>query len=254
MHVGIITYRTGHLKTWQTIRRLMSKGYRITLFAFPFKLRPYRPGPFEDRPYQIIDFDVERFCASHGLGYREVDGWEDHRASELDWPGGSDRPDVYLTCVAKIVPAAFIGGRTILNAHPGLLPQNRGVDAFKWCLVNKWPFGVTLHIIDEEIDRGTILYRIRVPVWPNDALGDVCQRAYDLEGDLLANFDIHLPNRDKGWFVGDGHALSHKRIPTDTDERLEALFAENRDEFVRLSGDLTAQPHPADAAYAGPAG
>src|SRR5579862_4408346 len=103
MHVGIITYQTGHLKTWQTIRRLMTKGDRITLFAFPFKLRPPKDdGRYQDRPSQIIDFDVERYCAANGIGYRRVAGWADEFACELDWPSVEDRPQAYLTCIAKI--------------------------------------------------------------------------------------------------------------------------------------------------------
>ena len=63
MHVGILTYQTGHLKTWQITRSLLTKGYRITLFAFPFKLRPsqlQKNNRFKDRPDQLIDFDMDR--------------------------------------------------------------------------------------------------------------------------------------------------------------------------------------------------
>lgn len=250
MHVGIITYQIGHLKTWQMMRRYLTKGFRITLFAFPFKLRPAKDdGRYQDRPSQIIDLDVEAFCAANGIGYRKVEGWGDAFASELDCPGGTGKPDVYVTCIAKIIPAAFIAGRTILNCHPGLLPHNRGVDAFKWCVINKWPFGVTLHVIDHEIDRGTILHRMRVPVWPGDTLGDVWRRAYDVEGDLLGNFDLFLGNAAKDWQVGDDHPCSHRKIPMDSDQSIERMFLDNRDEFVRLSADLDAMPHPADEIY-----
>jgi len=37
MRVGIVTYQTGHLKTWQMIRMMLTKGYRVTVHAFPFK-------------------------------------------------------------------------------------------------------------------------------------------------------------------------------------------------------------------------
>ena len=246
MHVGIITYQTGHLKTWQIIRRLMAKSYRITLYAFPFRLRPQTLHGFTDRPYQIIEFDVKAFCRSHNIGYQIVNGWDDKYANDLDRSNAHEKPDIYLTCIAKIIPSSFIHGRTILNCHPGLLPHNRGVDAFKWCVVNKWPFGVTLHMINDQIDSGTILHRIRVPVWPNDTLPDVCQRAYDIEGDLLADFGCYLGNRRYSWHVSDEYPLSRKHIPLELDTRIEELFLKNRDEFVRLSTDFTVQAHPAD--------
>lgn len=251
MHVGLITYQRGHLKTLQMMRRLTSKGFRVTLFAFPFKLRvPDSSAPkkrvFDDRPAQLLDYDVLAYCKRHGIGYWEVGGWADDFASGLGGPDPDDKPDVYLTCIAKIIPGAFISGRTILNCHPGLLPHNRGVDAFKWCILNGWPFGVTLHVINEKIDSGIILARLRVPVLETDTLRDVCLRAYDVEGDILANFDCVLENAKYQWIVSDEFPLSKKLIPLNADENIEQLFLNRRTEFVRLSGDFFAQAHPGD--------
>lgn len=247
MHVGVLTYQTGHLKTIEVVRKMMTKAFTISVFAFPFKLRPRDTRHYQDRPYPIIDFPMKEFCAAHGVRYVEVDGWGDEHAAALGGPGTPDAPDVFLHCIAKIVPPTFIKDRTILNCHPGLLPHNRGVDAFKWSIVNRWPIGITLHVIDEQIDRGTILHRMRIPVLPQDRLPDVWQRAYDFEVDLLANFEHHLDNRRQGWEVGDDHPCSRRRIPADIDARLEAYFLDVRDEMVALSRDPGRQPHPADA-------
>jgi phosphoribosylglycinamide formyltransferase-1 len=256
MHVGIITYQTGHLKTWQMMRRLLTQSHRITLFAFPFKKRVPGtgecPSRYTDRPFQLIDLDVQAFCRAQGVGYVAVGGWEPEFASRLGQPGDLDTPDVFLHCTAKIVPRPFLEGRTILNCHPGLLPHNRGVDAFKWAIVNKWPVGVTLHILDEAIDRGTILARMRIPVLSRDSLTDVWQRTYDFEGDLLGHFERYIGNRAHGWHVGDDHPCSHARIPADLDRRIEAVFLANREELVRLATDLNAQAHPADVVLDAP--
>jgi folate-dependent phosphoribosylglycinamide formyltransferase PurN len=254
MHVGILTYQTGHLKTWQMTQRILAKGYRVTLFAFPFKVRPANAPKrdegqrFSDRPAQLIDIDVEAYCSNYGIGYQRVDGWTDSDAEVLGAVGGRDTPDIFLHCFAKIVPESFLRGRTILNAHPGLLPQNRGVDALKRCIVEPWPIGVTLHIIDKEIDRGEILRRARVPILPSDRLVDVCQRVYDLELDLMGNFEHHLKNKDKHWQVGEAYPCSHEKIPLDLDLRLEDVFMRNRDELVRLSKDLSVHAHASDGA------
>jgi hypothetical protein len=248
MHVGIITYQTGHLKTWQMIRKMLTKGYRVTVYAFPFKLRTAKPGPkrYKERPDQLIDIDIPEFCRSSGVGYVSVAGWSDEFAPCIGEPGHPASPDVYLHCIAKIVPASFVAGRKILNCHPGLLPQNRGVDAFKWSIVSKWPIGVTLHVIDPEIDRGMILSRMRVPIFSNDSLAAVCARAYEFEIDLLGNFEHHLQNLSKDWAVGDGHPCSHKLIPLEIDQNLEETFHQNRGELRHLSIDPRAQPHPSD--------
>jgi len=173
-------------------------------------------------------------------------GWSDSAVCLWGEPGSIEAPNVFLHCTAKIIPANFLHGRYILNCHPGLLPYNRGVDAFKWCIVNEWPIGITLHQIDEAIDRGTILYRLRIPVFKTDSLKAVCQRAYAYEIDLLANFSCHMNNKQYGWGVSDAFPVSHQLILKSLDQDLERLFLTKRNVLSRLSGDYSVHFHEAD--------
>lgn len=241
MHVGLITYQTGHLKTWQITRKMLTKGYDITLFAFPFKARPPKTDErYQDRPSQLIDIDlnaarfVHEFSGLPSVDYINMPGWDDQYAHRLNGMRFY-APQVYLHCTAKIIPASFIKGRTILNCHPGLLPKNRGVDALKWALLTGRPLGVTLHAIDAEIDRGTILKRMTVPVFPTDELADVCQRMYDFEIDLLGNFEHHLDGERVP--VGDEYPCSHVKIPLEQDQRLAEIFRENRAALVAVANE-----------------
>lgn len=245
IHVGLISYQIGHRKTWQLAHRYRLKGYRVTIYGFPFVLRSERAPQFKDRPFQIVDFDVAVMSDHYGFGYVPIDGWSDIHAAALDL--ADDSPDYFVTCIGKIIPPAFLGGRTFLNAHPGLLPQNRGVDAFKWAVVNGWPIGVTLHVIDERIDAGRILKRQRVPVYPTDDLRAVADRACQIECDLLSDFALWLPFADPNWRVDvTAYPLSKRRVSDDEDRNLEDIFIANRSRFVSLATDLSVQPHPAD--------
>ncbi len=47
----------------------------------------------------------------------------------------------------------------LLNAHPGILPNYRGLDPVKWTLKNKDKIGATIHFIDEGIDSGPIVIK-----------------------------------------------------------------------------------------------
>ncbi len=237
MHVGIITYQTGHLKTWHILRKLMTKSFDVTLYAFPFFPRPQEEKFFEDRPFQLIDFDIKKFCLENRIGYVEMDGWEEKDVVKFGKIGGPETPDVYLTCIAKIIPDVFIKSRMIINAHPGLLPENRGVDAFKWAIVHRWPVGISLHVIDRHIDRGTLLHRMRIPVLPTDTFRDVTDRAYEMECDLQANFDCYLKELKKNRVVSDQFPLSKKRISEELERKLEGLFLEHRRNFVRMSAE-----------------
>jgi phosphoribosylglycinamide formyltransferase-1 len=236
MHVGIITYQTGHLKTWKMLLMLLSKPFKISVFAFPFiKREQDHDHRFADRPFQLIDIDIRQFCRNNGINYIEVPGWRDEDVKYLDNPNQDTTPDVYLVVIGKIIPRAFINNRIIINAHPGHLPYNRGLDAFKWAVINCWPIAVSLHVIDEAIDRGIILKTKRVPVLPDDTLKDVAERAYEVECYLQSNFDYYLSNIRLKNRVTDDHQLSRKRISFEDDQKLEEIFLKNRERLVELS-------------------
>ena len=243
MHIGIVTYQTGHKKTLDVIRRFLPKEHEVSLFAFPFQKRPHVVTSYEDRPYQILDVDIEGFCSTYGVNYIPVGGWEESDAQALN---GQKVPDVFVTCIAKIIPQHFLELAPFVNAHPGLLPLNRGVDAFKWALKNKWPLGVTLHVIDRHIDRGTILKRARVPIYDTDTLKDVWMRSYELECDLIGDIERYLPLYENGWIVSDDYPLSRKSVPKEFDDDVEDYFLQNRETFIQLSSDLSVQAHESD--------
>jgi len=56
----------------------------------------------------------------------------------------------------RIINTAKIG---VLNCHPGLLPEYRGMDVAGWAIYNGDDIGVTCHFIDEGVDTGPVLMR-----------------------------------------------------------------------------------------------
>ncbi len=78
---------------------------------------------------------------------------------------------VVLTGYMRILSPEFVRHyrNRILNIHPALLPSFKGVDAFQQALDYgvKWT-GTTIHIVDEEVDHGPIVYQVPVPVREGD--------------------------------------------------------------------------------------
>jgi len=78
---------------------------------------------------------------------------------------------VVLTGYMRILSPLFVRHYKdrILNIHPALLPSFRGMDAFSQALAYgvKWT-GTTVHIVDEDVDHGPIVYQRPVPVLEND--------------------------------------------------------------------------------------
>lgn len=52
----------------------------------------------------------------------------------------------------------FMQGR-VINLHTSLLPWNRGSSPNFWSFVENTPKGVTIHVIDETLDTGAILFQ-----------------------------------------------------------------------------------------------
>jgi phosphoribosylglycinamide formyltransferase 1 len=78
---------------------------------------------------------------------------------------------IVLTGYMRVLSSSFVQhypGK-ILNIHPALLPSFRGLNAFQQALDYgvKWS-GTTIHIVDEHIDHGPIIYQVPVPVKEND--------------------------------------------------------------------------------------
>ncbi|MBB1421382.1 formyl transferase [Pseudoalteromonas sp. SG43-7] len=232
MHVGIFTYQTGHLKTYQMVQKFLAKSYKVTLYAFPFKLRPHEARPFEERPYQIIPLDIKAFCKAAGVDYIEMNGWDKESAAVLAHK--YNKPDYLITVIAKIIPQHFIKDHIIINAHPGLLPENRGIDAFKWSIVNKQPIGISLHVINKHIDAGRILKTLTVPITAYDNYQDVCQRAYDMECDLLANFAQYLEHNHQRNEVDTSIPLSKSLVPREINEKFDDIFSSYIQSVVKL--------------------
>ena len=82
-----------------------------------------------------------------------------------------------VACFTRRLPPAILALPRLgaLNAHPSLLPENRGPDPLFWTFhEGAQETGVTVHLMDEGLDTGSILARRRVDVaeveqWESEA-------------------------------------------------------------------------------------
>ncbi len=74
----------------------------------------------------------------------------------------------------------------ILNVHPSLLPQFRGLHAVRKALeVGAEATGVTVHYMVEEVDAGPVVAQERVPILPGDTEQSLLERLHPVERMLL---------------------------------------------------------------------
>lgn len=95
----------------------------------------------------------------------------------------------------------------VLNAHPGILPDYRGVDVHKWAIYNKDfdKIGCSVHKVNEGVDTGDILRIVhnKNSNFENifelvDILHESCASAMvDTIKDILSNEDVPELRQDK---------------------------------------------------------
>lgn len=91
---------------------------------------------------------------------------------------------IVLTGYLRILSSQFVEHYRdrILNIHPALLPSFRGMNAFKQALDYgaTWT-GTTVHLVDEEVDHGPIIYQVPVRVRGDDTYESLKARVQKAE-------------------------------------------------------------------------
>jgi phosphoribosylglycinamide formyltransferase 1 len=74
----------------------------------------------------------------------------------------------------------------VINVHPSLLPEFKGLDAVKRALETGMKrTGVTVHFMVEEVDAGPMIRQETVPVLPGDTEETLLERLHPVEHRLL---------------------------------------------------------------------
>lgn len=72
------------------------------------------------------------------------------------------------------------------NLHASLLPNYRGAAPINWAIINgEKETGVTTFFLKHEIDTGSIIYQEKVPILPEENLGDIYEKLMELGSKLV---------------------------------------------------------------------
>ena len=141
------------------------------------------------------------------------------------------KPDVILCSVDEKIPRELLelAGLGWVNIHCGLLPKYAGIDAPFWAMLNREKeFGVTIHLMDEDFDSGSLLLQKVVKGEFNvyfKLVDLLFENAFLLLSEFLKNINEYVANakpQDKSKIV------YHKR-PKIRDSK---VFFENGKRFV----------------------
>ena len=121
----------------------------------------------------------ESGLTAHAIDFRNFSG---RPAFEAALNSRLRAAGVELICLAgfmRVLSAEFVGrwaGR-ILNIHPSLLPDLRGLHTHERALAEgRAEHGCTVHYVSAELDAGPIIAQARVPVLPGDDVDNLAAR------------------------------------------------------------------------------
>jgi phosphoribosylglycinamide formyltransferase-1 len=103
----------------------------------------------------------------------------EHEARVLEVVEGHEIDHILLAGYMRILSAGFLAGfpGKVLNIHPALLPEFRGLDAQR----RQWEAGVaevgaTVHFVDEGVDTGPALLQERIAVRGDEGPDELARR------------------------------------------------------------------------------
>jgi phosphoribosylglycinamide formyltransferase-1 len=221
MKVTLITYDTQHAKTADICYQLRAAREieSLDFLLVPFTPRPERPVLLRHRPDQFTGPTIRDLATA--LGGRI---WEYDRRAEA-----VERSDYLLVGGANILEPELANCGKIINAHAGLIPLVRGLDSFKWAILDGKPIGNTLHFIDAEADAGSVIHQEMTPLFANDTIETFAERHYRLELAMLGRFPDHLSGGTK---LELELTEARKRMPAETEKQMLAAFEGYKAKFA----------------------
>lgn len=97
--------------------------------------------------------------------------------------------DLVLSLHSKqIFPPFVVRNVTCINFHPGFNPYNRGWYPQVFSIINKKPAGVTIHLMDDLVDHGSIIVQEEIPIQSYENSSDVYKKLICLEKSLVTKY------------------------------------------------------------------
>jgi methionyl-tRNA formyltransferase len=99
------------------------------------------------------------------------------------------RPDcVVVSSYDRILPGRVLAQCPFVNVHYAPLPEYRGRANVNWAIINgERETAVTIHVMAPGLDAGNVLYQQRVPIGPDDTIGELYTKLNELQGQALGD-------------------------------------------------------------------
>lgn len=184
MNILLFAYNFRHQKSIDFIYKLKENNITISAIIAADYVEIKRPekvikipskSPCKEHPLDLANrFNIPYFVLNHNSN-SVVDIVKKYSI------------DLGVIAGARILEYKIIKlfNRGILNFHPALLPECRGLDSILWSIYNNYPLGVTSHLINQKIDAGNLVIKNKIKILSHDNLFSIHKKIYNLQLDLI---------------------------------------------------------------------
>jgi methionyl-tRNA formyltransferase len=86
----------------------------------------------------------------------------------------------------RILPSRVLSRCRFANVHYAPLPEYRGRANVNWAIINGEPeTAITIHVMLPGLDAGNILFQKRIPIGPDDTVGELYVKLNDVQREVL---------------------------------------------------------------------
>ena len=198
LKIGIFSYNFEHYKSTMGLMNMLTLGIKPDVIYAANKVnlnlkksvaRSTVRGLFALNPRDIANLHKIKFIID---SHNSINTIQDIKSRKLD---------LGIILGARILSKEVINSFNIgiINMHAGILPHNRGLDNVQWAVKDNLPQKVTLHLINEEIDRGKKIYDEEISIQKDDTLLDIQMKLFCTEQELLRKFLLNINVVSQEW-------------------------------------------------------
>ena len=184
LKILLFVYNFKHKKSVDFIKKLYENNFKIDVIVAA-KLKEIK------KPKKIINYKANNdyvdhpsdLAKQHNIPYYVVD----HNNADLKKITLRYSIDLGIIAGARLLEGNIIKlfKKGIINFHPALLPECRGLDSLLWSIYYNFSLGVTSHLINEKIDSGLLVLKKEIEVTSSDNLVTLHKKIYNLQLDLI---------------------------------------------------------------------
>lgn len=159
----------------------------------------------------LFDFKRTKLSKKQNLYTDGIEKLEEVNVKQ-DYPAIIENYSKVISLHCKqIFPNELVKSMTCINIHPGYNPYNRGWYPQVFAIINKVKLGATIHIMDEQVDHGSIIDRLEVKIESHYTSKEAYEKVLEAELDLFrtnirtiveGNYKTRNPE-----FEGDYHSI-----------------------------------------------